>query len=321
MIQDSSRRQFKALRVSLTTACNLACAYCVPEGEQLKCERHELTATEMVNIIEMLVDHLGITKIRLTGGEPLISNKLMTLLPLLKPLNIKDLSLTTNGQILAEKALFLKENGMERINVSLDTLDPGVFDRLTRGGSLQKTLEGIKVARSVGLKIKVNMIPIRGVNENEIVTMLDYCLENDIELRYIELMRMGHLLNSELYQKKLIPLSVLLSSILEKYQFSRGRGAVSSTATRFDIKNKGHFGTIANDSEPFCGSCDRLRLTSEGNLSGCISSTRSFPIKNLLFEPEKVKKTKLDFILKNALATKRAVSFDGTGELMKTVGG
>ncbi|MCP4294899.1 MAG: GTP 3',8-cyclase MoaA [Proteobacteria bacterium] len=321
MTQDIHQRQFKTLRVSLTTACNLACTYCVPEGEQLKCESNEISAIETVKIVQMLVKHLGINKIRLTGGEPLISNKLTELLPLIRPLKIVDLSLTTNGQTLAQKAFFLKENGIERINVSLDTLDPDNFERITRGGKLQKTLDGIKKAQSVGLKIKINMIPMRGVNEKEIVTMLDYCLDNDIELRYIELMRMGHLANLDLFQKKVIPLSVLLAEITEKYQFSRGNNSVGSTATRFEIEGRGHFGVIANDSEPFCGTCDRLRLTSDGKLLGCISSNHSFSVKNLLQELESDRKTKLDFIIKSALATKREISFDGSGALMKTLGG
>jgi cyclic pyranopterin phosphate synthase len=293
----------------------------VAEGEQPKCVSQEISAEETAGIIKMLVRYLDIVKIRLTGGEPLISNKLTVLLPLLSPLGVKDLSLTTNGQTLSQKAAFLKKNGMERINVSLDTLDQERFRLLTRGGKLEKTLAGIKQAQMAGLKIKVNMVPMKGVNEDEIVEMLDYCLENGIELRYIELMRMGHLADKKLYENKVISMHYLLDRIKERYGISRSNNTVNSTATRFEIKGRGYFGIIANDSEPFCETCDRLRLTAEGELLGCISSTHNFSIKELLHQSEEVRKEKLNLIFEKAMATKRELSFSGTATSMKTFGG
>lgn len=321
MIKDHQGRSFQSLRVSLTTACNLSCTYCVPEGEQLKCKQNELSSEEIVKAVRLLVSYLGITKVRLTGGEPLISRKLDTLLPQLKALGISDISLTTNGQTLEKKAAFLKENGMDRINVSLDTLDVKNFTSITRGGDLEKTLRGIKQAQQEGIRVKVNMIPIRNMNEGEILSMLDYCLDHDIELRYIELMRMGHLAQKEIFEKKVVPKSFILEQIGEKYSIQEGITPLSATATRYMIPGRGSFGIIANDSAPFCLHCDRLRLSSEGDLRGCLSSTQTFPLKNLLDLPYEAAQEKLETLLRAALATKRELSFDGTGVLMKSVGG
>lgn len=321
MISDFKGRRFKSLRVSLTSACNLACTYCVPEKGMLRIHKNELSADKMYKAIELLTQDLGLEKIRLTGGEPLISKKLYELLPKLNRLPLKELCITTNGQILAENIDFLKENGISRINVSLDTLKADRYEAITRGGTLQKTLNGIEAALDRGFQVKINMIPINGCNEDEVVTLLDYCLERGIELRYIELMRMGHLADPKIFDKKLFAMPDILKMIGNKYQFQAHEAAQNSTALRFKVEDKGFFGVIANDSCPFCSNCDRLRLSSEGDIYGCLGSTEKYSIVPFLELSENECRADLHKILRAALATKRKTSFSGAVTNMKSVGG
>ena len=319
MVKDPHHRTFKSLRVSITGDCNLACTYCDPSN---RCEpKHdkELAAADIVKMVNWLVELLDIEKIRLTGGEPLLTPKLDQILPSIHRLSVKDLSLTTNGQLLKQKAEYLLMNGIKRLNVSLDTLDPAKFRSVTGGGKLQKTLDGIEEAIARGIKLKINMVPVRFLNNDEILSMLDYCLERDIELRYIELMQMGHLKSRKRYEDKLVTMQQIFEQIGQRYQFKPAPAPSDSTAKRYQIKEKGYFGVIANDSAPFCKDCNRLRLSSEGYLYGCLSSTQRFDLKPLLGHPEA--KKQLEAILTAALLTKQAFSFDGSSTLMRSVGG
>ena len=321
MKTDYQGRRFQSLRLSLTAACNLACSYCVPTGMRLSATNREMSSDEMIKSVRLLCRQLGIQKVRLTGGEPLISAKLDRVLPELNQLGLDDISLTTNGQLLEKKAAFLKDNGINRINVSLDTLDEKKFRTLTRGGELQKTLAGIEAAIKVGLKIKVNMIPILNSNDDEVVRVLEYCLERGIELRYIELMRMGHLAKHEKFVEEFVSLNRLLEMIGAKYVVQEIGLNMGSTSRRYQVEGGGTFGVIANESAPFCGSCNRLRLTAEGDIYGCLSSSQKFPIRHLIDMPPEQAEDKLSTLLTAALATKQNVSFFGSTTQMMTVGG
>ena len=216
MVKDCYNRTFRSLRVSITGDCNLACTYCDPSNRCEPKHKKELSAADIIKVVNWLVDILNIEKIRLTGGEPLITPKLDQILPSIKNLSNKDLSLTTNGQFLKQKAEYLNNNGIKRLNISLDTLDAVKFRSITGGGNLQRTLDGIDEALSQGMKLKVNMVPVRQLNDDEIVSMLDYCLEKNIELRYIELMQMGHLQSREKYLAKLITMHQIFEKIRER---------------------------------------------------------------------------------------------------------
>ncbi|MDH5559452.1 MAG: radical SAM protein [Deltaproteobacteria bacterium] len=321
MLADYQGRGFSALRVSITKACNLACSYCVPDDSRHTRLADELSAEEMFEAIKLLYEVLDLKKIRLTGGEPLVSPKLNKLLPLLSELPIKDFSLTTNGQLLSEKIPLLVENRVKRINVSLDTLKPDKFAFITRQGKLEKTLRGIEDALDAGLKIKVNMIPIKDVNEDEVVALLDYCLERGIELRYIELMRMGHLSERSEFENKFWSMEKLLCQIRGSYHVQAVDSESNATAQRFAIPETGYFGVIANDSAPFCQTCNRLRLTSNGDLYGCLSSPMKYSMSSFLGGGDKTSKEELKSLLSAALATKQQVSFYGSNLEMKSVGG
>lgn len=321
MVKDQFGRTFKSLRVSLTGLCNLACTYCVPERRCNKEPEPSLTVEELLRVIGWLKSILNLRKIRLTGGEPLISPIFDKVLENVSKIGFKEISLTTNGQILKAKVPFLLDQGIKRINISLDTLDSEKFERNTRGGALQRTLDGIDEALQKGIQVKLNTVPMRGVNEDEILSLLDYALERDIELRYIELMQMGHLADRDKYEKKLVPISEVFERIRTKYDYITEPVPSDSTSTKYLIKGKGRFGVIANESAPFCHGCNRLRLTSNGFLHGCLSSSEKFSLLPLVNTNELAARQELTEILNKAIRTKREVAFDGSETLMSQVGG
>ena len=320
MIVDRLGRRFRNLRVSLTAACNYACTYCVPNGKRLMKAQNELSADSLLKAVTLLQQATGIDKVRITGGEPLIAPKFDDFLLGVMVLELKDVSLTTNGQFLLAKKEVIEASGIKRLNVSLDTLNPLRFKQIARGGDLDTVLKGIDAMLDLGLKLKINMVPLRTQNLKEIVPMLDYCLERGIELRYIELMRMGHLLTSSSFQADFISMESLLDEISNKYEFSRTDAPYDSTAARFQIPGQGVFGIIANESEPFCRTCTRLRLSSDGFLYGCLSNANTHYVGDLLDLPTHRALPRLQGILVDALHDKQ-LTFQGEVTVMKFIGG
>ena len=326
MIVDALGRRFRNLRVSLTAACNYACTYCVPDGKRLLAADAELDAEEMVYLVRLLMATAGIDKLRITGGEPLLSPKFDALMPAVMALTevpdgLRDVALTTNGQLLPRKADIIIDAGLRRMNVSLDTLDGDRFREIARSGDLATVLQGMDLMLDAGVKLKVNMVPMRGQNDDQILPMLDYCLERGMELRFIELMNMGHLQASPLYKQQFFGMQEILDLISAKYGFARAEAPFDSTAARFEIPGYGHFGIIANESEPFCATCTRLRLSSNGFLFGCLSSSRSQDLNPLLGLPEAQAIAELQGVLTSALADKQSVGFTGEVTVMKFIGG
>ncbi len=320
MIVDRFGRRFRNLRVSLTAACNYACTYCVPDGRRLMKAKDELTADELVLAVRYLMQAAGIEKIRITGGEPLISSKFDTFLPHVMALPLKDVSFTTNGQMLERKISIIRDAGVQRINVSLDTLDAERFRQIARGGDLATVLRGIDAALDAGIRVKINMVPIKTGNADQVLPMLEYCLERGVELRFIELMRMGHLVHSAAYDRDFLPMQEILDAIALEYQFTRTDAPYDSTSVRYEIPGRGFFGIIANESEPFCASCTRLRLSSDGYLYGCLSNANRHYIRDLLLEPAHVVLPRLQGILMTALTDKQE-AFQGEVTVMKLIGG
>ena len=191
MIVDNLGRSFKNLRVSLTAACNYACTYCVPDGKRLMPARNELSARELLKLVGYIQEAAGIEKLRITGGDPLVTPKFDEFLLGVSKFPLRDISLTTNGQLLLQKAAVLKKSGIKRINISLDTLNPLKFKQIARGGDLDTVLAGIDKMLELGIKIKINMVPMRNQNLADVQRLLEYSLQRGIELRFIELMRMG----------------------------------------------------------------------------------------------------------------------------------
>jgi len=321
MIVDAQGRRFRNLRVSLTAACNYACTYCVPNGRRLQAAVAELGAADLLRAVRLLMDSAGIDKLRITGGEPLLSPKFDEFLPAVMRLPLKDVSVTTNGQLLPRKAALIVEAGLKRINVSLDTLNPLAFRAIAKSGDLATVLRGIDLMREGGLKVKVNMVPLKSANVDQILPLLDYCLERGVELRFIELMNMGHLKRGAAYGRDFFGMDDILALIATRHEFARTDAAYDSTSVRYEIPGKGTFGVIANETEPFCASCTRLRLSSNGYLYGCLSSSKRHALADLLPLPDDQARAALQDRLMGALADKQPVHFKGEVTVMKFIGG
>ena len=321
MIVDAQGRRFRNLRVSLTAACNYACTYCVPNGKRLQPAIAELDAIGLLRAVRLLIESAGIDKLRITGGEPLLSPKFDEFLLSVMQLPLKDVSVTTNGQLLPGKMAVVKESGLKRINVSLDTLNPLRFRAIARSGDLATVLAGIDGVLDAGLRVKVNMVPMKTANVDQILPMLSYCLERGIELRFIELMNMGHLKHGTAYGRDFFGMDDILALIGTRYEFARTDAAYDSTSVRYEIPGKGAFGIIANESEPFCASCTRLRLSSNGYLYGCLSSSKRHAMADLLELPDDQARTLLQGRLMGALGDKQTLQFRGEVTVMKFIGG
>lgn len=260
--------------------------------------------------------------LRITGGEPLISPLFDGFMAELGRLGFADVSLTTNGQLLSRKLPVLLAAGVERINVSLDTLDAGALRRIARGGDLAEVLEGIDRALAAGMRVKINMVPLRGHNHEQVLPMLEYCLARGMELRFIELMRMGHLARDpRTFQRQFFGMAEILATISERYAFASAPRAPGATAQRFEIPGRGHFGVIANESAPFCSQCSRARLSSTGWLHGCLSSSRSHYLGDVLELPRAEALARIRELSARALADKQAERFSGDVMVMRVIGG
>ena len=193
MLVDALRRPVKDLRISVTDRCNFRCTYCMPLDEYEWIDKKEILTFEEIARLARLAVQLGVEKIRLTGGEPLVRHDLHLLIEKLAPLDgLKDLCLTTNGALLAERIDALKQAGLRRVNVSIDTLDAEKFKRMTKRGDLNKVLEGIFAAKAAGLApIKLNAVVERGVNDDDILPLVEFCRANDFAMRFIEYMDVG----------------------------------------------------------------------------------------------------------------------------------
>ncbi|MDD2051119.1 radical SAM protein [Pseudomonas putida] len=322
MIVDRQGRRFRNLRISLTAACNYACTYCVPNGKRLVAAQDELSAEAMARGVAYLIEAAGIERLRITGGEPLVSPKLEAFMAAVGGMGLDDISLTTNGQLLARKLPLLLGAGIRRLNVSLDTLDPQVFRDIARGGDLATVLDGMRQAKAAGMKIKVNMVPLRGQNLDQVMPLLEYCLEHGYELRFIELMRMGHLAREpNAFLQQFVSLQQLLDLIGARYEYLQASAPIDATAIRYEIPGQGYFGAIANESVPFCRTCSRLRLSSTGWLHGCLSSSNRHYIGDLLDKPRHEALPALQGLLVKALGDKQDVAFSGGATVMKIIGG
>jgi GTP 3',8-cyclase len=284
MLLDSYNRPINYLRMSLTDRCNLRCVYCMPEQGVPKLIHEDiLTYEELLRLARLSVG-LGIEKIRLTGGEPLVRKNIGDLIKALGEIpGIRDISLTTNGVLLAEQAQGLWEAGVKRINISLDTLDPQNFSRITRLGFFDQVWEGIQEAERIGFSpIKINVVALRGINEDEILDFGRLSCEKPYHIRFIEFMPVGtengwsaeRFLSSEDILKKLKVLGPLFPI--------NGQG-LDGPAKRMSYAGaKGEIGLISPISEHFCPSCNRLRLTAEGRLRVCLFSDEETDLRTPL---------------------------------------
>lgn len=281
---DKHLRKINYLRVSVTDLCNLRCTYCMPsQGTVLHKKENILSFEEILAIVNHGVG-LGINKIRLTGGEPLVRKGIVPFVKQLTQIkDINDVAMTTNGVYLKQYARPLMDNGLSRFNISLDTLKEDRFYNITRGGSLNDVLEGIEEVLKVGFTgTKINAVIMRGDNDDEIHDFVRYIMERKIELRFIELMASGWKNMAD--EERFIPASEIKQKVEEigelipvKKRFGGG------PATIYKIKGAlGTIGFISAVSNPFCKTCNRLRLTSDGKLRSCLLTGGEVDVKDIL---------------------------------------
>lgn len=280
-LQDVWRRPLTNLRLSVTDRCNLRCAYCMPEEEYSWLPSSEILSFEELSSLVDRFIALGVTKVRLTGGEPLVRRELPVLVKLLAAKALSDLALTTNGVLLAEHARPLKDAGLHRVTVSLDTLQRTRFQKLTRRDQLPQVLEGISEARAAFGGLKLDAVMMRGVNDDELEPLLEFAGKHDAELRFIEYMDVGGATRWSMAQ--VLPARELLqrlSARFGKIEPLPERG--SAPAERFRLPDGRAFGIIASTTQPFCGACDRSRLTADGQWFSCLYATAGVDLKSAL---------------------------------------
>ena len=281
--RDVLGRRLASLRLSVTDRCNLRCAYCLPEEPPAWLPNPRLLMfEELARLVDAFLA-LGVARVRLTGGEPLVRRDLEQLVALLacKP-DLSELALTTNGVLLGEQAHALRAAGLARVNVSLDTLDRARFRALTRRDGLAQVLEGIAAARAAGLRpLKLDSVIIRGRNEDELVALLAFAREMGAELRFIEYMDVGCAPGWS--SAAVVSRAEMLWRIqreLGPVQPLPGRG--SAPAERFALADGTSFGIIASVTQPFCGDCDRVRLTADGMLFRCLYAREGLDLRGPL---------------------------------------
>jgi cyclic pyranopterin phosphate synthase len=274
MLADSYGRVATDLRVSLTDRCNLRCTYCMPpEGLDWLPTPEVLTDDEMARLIGIGVRQLGIREVRFTGGEPLLRRGLAKIIARTAALDPRpEISLTTNGIGLDRRAAELRDAGLDRINVSLDTLRPEVFRKLSRRDRLPDVLDGLAAAAAAGLvPVKVNAVLMRAINEDEAVPLLRYCLDRGYELRFIEQMPLDA--QHGWKRSEMVTAEEILGALRAEFGLTsddpRQRGSAPAEAYLVD-GGPARVGVIASVTKPFCGACDRVRLTADGQIRNCL---------------------------------------------------
>jgi GTP 3',8-cyclase len=284
MLTDTYHRPAKSLRISVTDRCNLRCSYCMPFDEYVWIDKKEILTFEEITRLARLLIALGVDEIRLTGGEPLVRKDLDVLVRQLSGLvGLKDLSLTTNGVFLVEKIPALASAGLRRINVSIDTLNPDRFRQITQRGDLNRVLEGLFAAKRMGLHpIKINAVIERGVNDCDILDLVEFSREHGFPLRFIEFMDVGN--SNNWRSERMVSKKEILETIHARYPLKhvgRHQGTAPSVDYQF-VDGQGDVGVIASVTEPFCSSCTRVRLTADGKLVTCLFSETGHDLKGLL---------------------------------------
>ncbi len=281
---DTLQRSMRDFRISVTDRCNFRCTYCMPFDEYTWIERQEVLSFEEIERLARLFLEFGVEKIRLTGGEPLVRKDLHGLVARLTKIEgLGDLSLTTNGALLAEQAGSLAAAGLRRINVSIDTLKADRFRGLTKRGNLDDVLKGLFAAQGAGMSpIKINAVIIRGINDDEILDLVGFARNNGLEMRFIEYMDVG---NSNAWSlEKTVTKREILDTVHARFPVREvGRANGSAPAVDYEfLDGAGRIGIIGSVTEPFCASCTRVRLTADGKLVTCLFAESGFDLKGLL---------------------------------------
>ena len=282
-ILDTQARPLRNLRISVTDRCNLRCQYCMPEENYVWLPRRDILDFEELSVLVDSFTDLGVDKVRLTGGEPLLRHELPRFVEMLaaKPA-IRDFALTTNGVLLSEQAAALAGAGLHRLTVSLDTLRADRFRALTRRDDLTAVLDGIQAADSAGFRpLKIDTVVMRGVNDDEICDLIEFARPCGAEVRFIEYMDVGGA--TRWSRERVVSRQQILEIIGARYGAIRSASKdPSAPADRFELSNGTAFGIISSTTEPFCASCDRARLTADGMWYLCLYARIGTDLRALL---------------------------------------
>ena len=288
-LTDTFHRQHDYLRISITERCNLRCVYCMPEeGIELSPNKNLLTSAEIYYLSAIFVNQ-GVNKIRLTGGEPTVRKDIVPLMQQIGSLRrngLKELAVTTNGISLHRKLDAMVEAGLTGVNISLDTLDPFQFQLLTRRQGFEAVMKSINRVQEMnkvgaGVKLKINAVAMRGLNDHQILPFVEKTRDEDIEVRFIEYMPFG---GNKWSENKMLPYSEMLDIIRAEYpDIARLQDAHNDTSKTWQVPGfKGRIGFITSMTHNFCGSCNRLRITSDGNLKVCLHGNSEVSLRDLL---------------------------------------
>lgn len=316
IVRDEYGRTFKTLRVSLLSRCNLGCVYCSLADDGIPdkpAPDKPMPVQDLLQLIKTLHSQLQLKTIRLTGGEPLLYPDLVKVIEGIREMGIESIKLTTNGFLLERLAKPMKLAGMKSINVSLDAVDEDVFFLMSKRNNVERIKDGIQAAIEAGMEVKINAVLMKGINECQIIPLLEYAFEKNIIIRFLEVMAMGHLHQNS--KKYLCTSQEILDVVSSRYNIQKLQRGNSSTANYWQTEHGHVFGIIANESEPFCHDCNRLRLDSHGNIYGCLSSNHPIPIGGIN-DPSQLQEK-----LQQALLQKQAVRFTGSELSMLDIGG
>jgi len=283
------------------------------EVKENNIQQHPVSAEVLLKQVRQLHDVLQLETIRLTGGEPLLYHELIPLIKGIREMRIEKIKLTSNGFLLERLALPLKEAGLQAVNVSLDAVEEDIFFLMSKRNDVQRILNGIDAAISAGLQVKINAVVMKGINENQIIPLLAFAFERNIRIRFLEIMAMGYLHDNA--DRYLFTQEEILNTIRQQFNVKKIERATASTANYWKTADGKVFGIIANESEPFCHDCNRLRLDSSGNIYGCLSSNHPIALSQDDNEAALISK------LQQAMAQKQAVKFTGSELSMLHIGG
>ena len=288
LLQDSHGRNHNYLRISITEHCNLRCTYCMPEdGISLTPKSHLMTADEIISIAQTFVN-LGVNKIRLTGGEPLVRKDATAIILRLGKLGV-NLTITTNGILVPNFIETFKKAGIQTINISLDSLDKEKFNQITRRSYFETVFENIDLLLREGFQVKLNVVLIKDFNDNEIIDFIKLTQNKNIQIRFIEFMPFS---GNQWDKSKLVSYAEILEIIQTEYPLSKIERLVDApndTAKNFKIENYlGRFAIISSVTNPFCSNCNRIRLTADGKLKNCLFSNSETALLEVLRAGESI---------------------------------
>lgn len=311
LLIDDYGRRIRKLRVSLLDACNFRCFYCMPEDAVFSKTEDLLTVEEIESICKTLVDS-GLEQIRLTGGEPTMRKDFREIVSRISSLNLKKLGLTTNGFLLGKHLDFLAQTKCKYINLSLDSLQKDRFNKITYRTSFETVMKSILKAKEMGFVVKINTVLMKGVNDDEILDFVNFSAKHDIEVRFLEMMKIGQACNPK--NDLFLSADEAKSEIKSRFKLKIENVDLDSTSYNYSCSNGARIGFIASESKPFCNSCSRWRLSAKGMLRACLMKNEGVNLRG-------VDQSSYDDLLNKLLEMKPITRIEKVNQDMYQIGG